>query len=106
MSLEQLKNWTEKVEAGLKEAGNKKVVIPTVFTAAPAVIKKFNETEYAARLAATGVIVSYICPLMYMNNPLCAKMPVITSSNKLRTYTTARYYTDDEILVQITKGGR
>ena len=29
-------------------------------------------------------------------------MPVITSSNKLRTYTSARYYTDDEILEQIT----
>ena len=64
-----------------------------------------EKTPYAARLKATGVIVSYICPLMYMNNPLCGKMPVITSSNKLRTYTTARYYTDDEILKQITKGG-
>ncbi|MBQ8816301.1 MAG: DUF521 domain-containing protein [Lachnospiraceae bacterium] len=105
MSLEQLKSWTDKIEAALKEAGNTKVLVPTVFTAAPAVIKKFNETEYAARLEKTGVIVSYICPLMYMNNPLCGKMPVITSSNKLRTYTTARYYTDDEILVQITKGG-
>ena len=106
MSLQQLKDWTDKVEAGLKEAGNKKVVIPTVFTAAPAVLKEFETTEYAARLKATGVITSYICPLMYMNNPLCKSMPVITSSNKLRTYTTARYYTDDEILVQITKGGR
>ena len=106
MSLEQLKSWTDKVEAGLKEAGNKKVVIPTVFTAAPGVIKEFEKTEYAARLKATGVVVSYICPLMYMNNPLCGKMPVITSSNKLRTYTTARYYTDDEILTQITKGGK
>ena len=104
MSLEQLKTWTDKVEAGLKEAGNAKVVIPTVFTAAPAVINEFEKTPYAARLKATGVIVSYICPLMYMNNPLCGKMPVITSSNKLRTYTTARYYTDDEILVQITGG--
>ncbi|MBQ3490366.1 MAG: DUF521 domain-containing protein [Clostridia bacterium] len=104
MSLEQLKTWTDKVEAGLKKAGNAKVVIPTVFTAAPAVIKEFEKTPYAARLKATGVIVSYICPLMYMNNPLCGKMPVITSSNKLRTYTTARYYTDDEILVQITGG--
>ena len=104
MSLEQLKTWTDKVEAGLKETGNAKVVIPTVFTAAPAVIKEFEKTPYAARLKATGVIVSYICPLMYMNNPLCGKMPVITSSNKLRTYTTARYYTDDEILVQITGG--
>ena len=106
MSLQQLKDWTDKVEAGLKEAGNKKVVIPTVFTAAPKVLEEFEKTEYAARLKATGVITSYICPLMYMNNPLCKSMPVITSSNKLRTYTTARYYTDDEILAQITKGGK
>ena len=105
MSLEQLKTWTDKVTASLAEAGNKRVVIPTVFTASPAVIKEFEKTEYAARLAATGVIVSYICPLMYMNNPLCGKMPVITSSNKLRTYTTAKYCTDDEILAQITKKG-
>ncbi|MBR1985256.1 MAG: DUF521 domain-containing protein [Clostridia bacterium] len=106
MSLEQLTSWTKKLEVALKEAGNKKVVIPTVFTAAPAVIKKFEQTEFAPKLKEMGVTVSYICPLMYMNNPLCGKMPVITSSNKLRTYTTARYYTDDEILLQITKGGK
>lgn len=105
MSLEQLKTWTDRVEKALAEAGRSKVCIPTVFTAAPAVLKEFEKTPYAARLKKTGVITSYICPLMYMNNPLCGKMPVITSSNKLRTYTTARYYTDDEILVQITKGG-
>ena len=105
MSLQQLKDWTDRVEAGLKEAGNAKVLIPTVFTAAPAVIREFKQTPYAARLEATGVILSYICPLMYMNNPLCKSMPVITSSNKLRTYTTARYYTEGEILTKITKGG-
>ena len=106
MSLQQLKDWTDRVERGLKEAGKTKVIIPTVFTASPAVLREFEKTPYAARLKATGVITSYICPLMYMNNPLAGKMPVITSSNKLRTYTTARYYTDDEILVQITKGGK
>ena len=104
MSLEQLKSWTVRLEDSLKAAGNKKVLVPTVFTSAPAVIEEFNKTEYAARLKATGVILSYICPLMYMNNPLSKSMPVITSSNKLRTYTTARYYTDEEILEQITKG--
>ena len=104
MSLEQLKSWTVRLEDSLEAAGNKKVVIPTVFTSAPAVIEEFNKTEYAARLKATGVILSYICPLMYMNNPLSKSMPVITSSNKLRTYTTARYYTDEEILEKITKG--
>ena len=104
MSLEQLKDMTLRVEAGLLESGKKKVSIATVFTAAPAVLAEFEKTEYAERLRKTGVITSYICPLMYMNNPLCKKMPVITSSNKLRTYTTARYYTEDEIITMITKG--
>ena len=105
LSLEQLKTWTENIEAELKKNGIKKVKIPTVFTAAPKVLEQFNQTEYAERLKATGVITSYICPLMYMNNPLCKKMPVITSSNKLRTYTSARYYKDSEILTIITDGG-
>ena len=105
MSMQQLIDWTERVEAGLKASGNKKVLIPTVFTTAPAVKAEFEKTEYAKRLQATGVILSYICPLMYMNNPLCKAMNVMTSSNKLRTYTTARYYTEEEILASITKGG-
>ena len=104
LSKAQLIDWTEKIVAGLQESGKKKVCIPTVLTAAPGVLEEFEKTEYAARLADTGVILSYICPLMYMNNPLCGKMNVITSSNKLRTYTTARYYTEDEILAKITKG--
>ncbi len=106
MSLEQLNSWTEKISESLKKYGNTEVVIPTVFTAAPDVIKEFDKSVNSRKLKKMGVVVSYICPLMYMNNPLCGKMPVITSSNKLRTYTTARYYTDDEILVQITKGGK
>ena len=106
MSLRQLQDWTVNIEKSLSEAGNKKVLIPTVFTAAPAVLEKFNKTEYAERLKKIGVITSYICPLMYMNNPLCAKMPVITSSNKLRTYTTAKYYNEDELLKIITKGDK
>ena len=104
LSLEQLKDWTDKIEAALAANGKKKVTIPTVLTAAPRVLEAFGATEYAARLQKTGVITSYICPLMYMNNPLCKKMPVITSSNKLRTYTSARYYTDAEILSAITGG--
>lgn len=103
LSRAQLIEWTDNVTAELKKNGMSKVSVPTVFTAAPGVIEEFNKTEYAAKLKATGVVLSYICPLMYMNNPLCKKMPVITNSNKLRTYTTARYYTSDEILGIITK---
>lgn len=104
LSLEQLKQWTVNIETELKKNGKKTVVVDTVLTAAPAVLEAFNKTEYAARLKACGVTASYICPLMYMNNPLCKTMPVITSSNKLRTYTTSRYYKDAEILQIITGG--
>ncbi len=104
LSLEQLKEWTINIENELQKNGKKKVVVDTVFTAAPGVLEKFEQTEYAARLEALGVVTSYICPLMYMNNPLCKMMPVITSSNKLRTYSSARYYTDGEILKIITGG--
>ena len=103
MSLEQLKNWTVNVNNKLRENKTKQVSIPTVFTAAPGVIKEFNKTEYRSMLDESGVVLSYICPLMYMNNPACASMPVITSSNKLRTYTSAKFYTEDEILDIITK---
>lgn len=104
MTLAQLNAWTDRLYNRLQEKGRKKVSIKTVFTSAPNVIEEFNKTENAEKLKKMGVVLSYICPLMYMNNPLCASMPVITNSNKLRTYTSARYYTDDEILEQITGG--
>ena len=103
LSLQQLKEWTVNLCEALEKNGRKKVSIPTVFTAAPAVCDEFNKTEYAQKLAATGATLSYICPLMYMNNPVAKKGRVITNSNKLRTYTTSRYYTSEEILDIISK---
>ena len=102
MTLRQLIDWTQAVDAELKSNGLKKVTVPTVFTASTPVIKEFEKTPYYKQLKRQGIILSYICPLMYMNNPLCKKKAVITSSNKLRTYTSARYYTEAEILHTIT----
>ena len=106
LSLQQLQRWTADLERALAASGARKVAVPTVFTTAPGVKKVFDATADAQKLRAMGVIVSTICPLMYMNNPLCGSMPVITCSNKLRTYSTARYYREDEILKILTKGGR
>ena len=104
MSLQQLKDWTAAVEKGLQKHGRKKVAVPTVFTAPMPVIREFQQTMDAYRLKKYGVVLSYICPLMYMNNPLCKSKAVITSSNKLRTYTSAKYHTEAEILEIITGG--
>ena len=105
LSIKQLHDWTNSLAAALEKEGRKKVAIPTVFTSALAVQAEFKQTPDYRKLLDMGVVLSYICPLMYMNNPLCGKQPVITNSNKLRTYTSARYHTDEEILELLSKGG-
>ena len=102
LSLKQMEDWCGAVEEKLRANSMSRVSVPTVFTASPAVIREAEKGTLAARLRSCGIIISYICPLMYMNNPLCKKKPVITCSNKLRTYTSARFYTEGEILDIIT----
>ena len=104
MTLKQLQDWTEALGEGLRKHGRSKVAVPTVFTAPVPVLREFERTMDAYRLKKYGVVLSYICPLMYMNNPLCKSKAVITSSNKLRTYTSAKYHTEAEILEIITGG--
>ena len=102
MTLKQLEDWTDSVETALRANGLTRVSVPTVFTSSTPVLREFAATPYAKRLKDCGVITSYICPLMYMNNPLCKKKAVITCSNKLRTYTSARFYSEADVLTIIT----
>lgn len=105
LSMAQLKGWSHDIKKALEANGRRKVAIPTVLTTAPDVLEAFKKEKEYQDLVNAGVILSYICPLMYMNNPICQKVPTITSSNKLRTYTSARYYKDAQLLEIIT-GGR
>ena len=107
LSYSQLEVWVEKFGSELDKQGKSKVGITTVFTVAPEVLDRFKaeNTEAYNKLLNYGIKLSSFCPLMYMNNPLVEKKPVITNSNKLRTYTSARYFTDDEIVTIAVKGG-
>ena len=98
LTFTQLNDWTDKIIAGLKETGHKKVVVRTIMTTAPDILDKFKKTPKYEELLKTGVKVTTICPLMYTNNPLTKARRIYTSSNKLRTYSTARYAKDQEIL--------
>ena len=102
LTLQQLIDWTRAIDEGLHKNGLSRVSVPTVFTAASAVLREFEKTPYAETLRRCGVITGSLCPLMYMNNPLCKKKAVITCSNKLRTYSSARFYSEKEILTIIT----
>lgn len=106
LSLRQLYEWLERFETELKSTEKKKLTVTTIMTAAPAVVDAFRkDAKASSRLTDIGVHLSSICPLMYMNNPLCSKKAVMTNSNKLRTYTTARYFTDAEIAKIAIRGG-
>ena len=98
LSFNQLKNWTTKIGENLKESGRKKVKVRTIMTCAPDVAEKFKKIDDYKKLIGYGVKLSSICPLMYTNNPLAGSKPIITNSNKLRTYSKARYYKDDDIV--------
>ena len=94
----QLNKWTEKIEENLKISGRRKVKIRTIMTSSPDVVEKFKQTENYIKLKNFGINLSSICPLMYTNNPIAGSKPIITNSNKLRTYSKSRYYKDDDIV--------
>ena len=109
VSEQAIRGWCRKNKVPKAAKGNGFAINETTETAIllhygaiNAKAAKANESSSESKCETMFLIE---CPLMYMNNPLSEKMPVITSSNKLRTYTSARYYTDAEILEQITKGG-
>ena len=98
----QLEDWADRIVSALKSKGRKKVACHTVLCTAPPVRAAFAKTEKYAKLMETGAKVTTICPLMYTSNPLTWTRRIMTCSNKLRTYSVARYYKDDELLDIIT----
>lgn len=97
----ELTGWINRIYDALKERNLSKPVIPTVLTSAPGVLKSIEGSQEERRAKEIGLTISYICPLMYCDNPLVHSTPIITNSNKLRTYTSCRYYEDDKILLII-----
>ncbi len=102
LSRVQLEEWADKIVEGLSRSGHDKVSCQTVLCTAPPVREEFIKTERYQKLVKTGARVTCICPLMYTSNPLTKSRRMMTCSNKLRTYSVARYYKDDELLDIIT----
>ena len=91
--------------SSLRANNKKKVNCRVVLTSAPKVVNEFKKhyEDMYNELYRVGVTISSICPLMYTNNPLVHSKAIMTNSNKLRTYSMARYFKDEEILRLITK---
>jgi predicted aconitase with swiveling domain len=105
LSLRELHEWTDRIGDALKSSGRSRVAVDTVLVAPPQVLKAFRaDTDAYQRLRATGARVSATCCEDYMNNRFCASQAVVTNSNKLRAFTNARMFLDDELAEIIATG--
>jgi hypothetical protein len=73
--------------------------------AAPQVLRKFHSDERIyQRMLAAGVRFSPTCCETIFESGQCTGKAVITNSNKLRAYTSARFFTDEELLQVMASG--
>jgi hypothetical protein len=105
VSLQELYSWTEKIVNALKLYGCNQVAIPTLIVASPPALRQFqNDRQAYQKLLKTGVRVSVVCLEAFMKNSLLSNEAVITNSNKLRAFTSARLFQDQELLKVIATG--
>jgi predicted aconitase len=108
LSSAKLDWWVNAIAGSVHAAGAQHVAVQTILSAAPQVLGGYLSLPGAGELvAALGIEMSTDCLEAFMDNPACARRPTVTTSNKLRAYTTARLLGVDEILAVIagTSGG-
>jgi predicted aconitase len=105
LSLRQLNWWAHRIKSSLEAKQKKRVAVKTILCAAPHVIEKFTEDKTVSDwMADAGVKLSGLCSEMFMNNQACANDSIVTNSNKLRAFTTARMFFDEQLVEIITSG--
>lgn len=105
LSLRELRWWADGISQSLAQKNTSRVGVDTVLCAAPQVLSRLRaERGTYEKLTKAGVKLSSFCLECYMNNPHCAAEPIITNSNKLRAFTSARFYPDEELLDIVTGG--
>ena len=97
LSRDQVKAWAARLEAALEVAGQSRTRVPVYLFTPPALAAELRKEASYQALLGHGIHLASICPLMHMNNPLCGRDPIVTNSNKLRTYTGARFFVDEDV---------
>ena len=105
LTFQQVVWWAQQVSEALEKLNQERVKVDTILCAAPDVVERFKKRrEEFEQLTAAGLKLTSICPLMYMSNPLTLKKAVMTNSNKLRTYSPARFFLYKQVLQIICSG--
>jgi predicted aconitase len=99
LSLRQLHWWADRLHGALQMRGQSQLRVKTTFCAAPQVLELFRKDwTVCGQLQQTGARLSAGCPMQLFDNDLSAGEAIVTNSNKLRAYTEARFFPDDELV--------
>jgi predicted aconitase len=105
LSLDQLHWWTREIRSALQAQGRTELAVRTTVCAAPQVLQAFrSDAEACDKLENSGVKLSAGCPMQLFDNDVSAGEANLTNSNKLRAYTAARFFPDDELVGILVNG--
>lgn len=105
LSLRQLHWWTYQIETALRAHGQSQIAIETIICAAPQVLTKFKaDTDACGKLLSAGVKLSSTCVETLFEGGVSDGEAIITNSNKLRAYTPARFFLDEELVEILVSG--
>ena len=105
LSLEQLRRWSRNILQALQAAGRDRLAVPTLMAAPLQVLDCFKADRSTwERLQQAGAGLTATCFEDYLNNELCSREAVITNSNKLRAFTSARLFGEPELLEIMVRG--
>jgi predicted aconitase len=105
LSLQQLYWWTEKIHSRLQARGQGQLPVKVTMCAAPQVLQTFkSDAQARPKLEGAGAKLSAGCPMQLFDNDLSTGEAIVTNSNKLRAYTTARFFPDEELVEILVSG--
>jgi predicted aconitase len=96
LSRQQLHWWANEIYSALQARNQSELAVKTTICAAPQVLQEFkSDAKACEKLERAGVKLSVGCPMQLFDNDLSAGEAIVTNSNKLRAYTTARFFPDE-----------
>jgi predicted aconitase len=105
LSLRQLRWWANRIQEALHPRNQKRLAVRTIIFAAPQVLQKFKaDVEAYERLKRAGVRLSVGCAETLFEGDVSAGEAIITNSYKLRGYTAARFFPDEELVDILVSG--
>lgn len=105
LSLRQLNWWSEKILKRLESQNKNRLAVETILCAAPGVIEKYRSDRMTYEgMLDVGVRFSTSCAETLYEGEVCTGDAIITNSSKLKAYSTARFFPDEELVGILVDG--